>query len=62
MAATGETVKVYLFVAPLPYSQYSYVPTQKILLEFCWTSGIFVVPKIRITWGNFTLNFELLIF
>ena len=60
--ATGEAVKVYLFVAPLPYSQYSYVPTQKILLEFCWTSGIFVVPKIRILLNNFSPNFELSIF
>jgi len=38
------------------------VPTQKILLDFCWTSGIFIVPKIRITLDNFTPNFEILIF
>ena len=33
------------------------VPTQKNLLEICWTSGIFVVPKINITLNNFSPNF-----
>ena len=32
--ATGEVVKVYLFVATLPYSQYSYVePTREMKME-----------------------------
>ncbi len=38
------------------------VPTQKNLLDICWTFGIFVVPQIRIILNIFYLNFELLIF